>query len=191
MFQWIFFWRRPRSSEAETPRQEAEHSLMTELEPISMQPEQHNEDGRDGDRRNEVNSRWKETRTLMVVRSNTARALEPEDAEDDSEAKPVIILPAGPSAIPQPAAITLTKSAGHESSPAGKSAGAFDVTNSTKTARIAYFTHGYYAAASLGPPRLTAPASTYDLKHSPRALHNQAIAEARLGNAPEGLPATE
>jgi hypothetical protein len=154
--------------------------------------DQRNADQRNENRRNDMNSRWKETRTLMVVRSNTARAVEPQYVEDDSEAKPVIVLPVGPSAIAQPAATVGTKSMGRESSPTGKSTGAFDLTDSSKASRIAYFTPGCYAVASLGSLRLTTPALTFDTKHFPRALHNQAsIAEARPGNVPEGLPATE
>ena len=179
MFRWLFFWRRKQLPKPDASKPEAEPSLETEPEPISMPQE----------RRDDVSSRSKGTRTLMVVRSNTARAVEPQCVEDDSAAKPVLALPAGLHVISQPAETVETKPRQAEGSLTGK----VDASDVPKSGRINYFTRGCYAVASLGRPRLIAPDVILDTRRGrPRTLPGQnGTADAVLNKAQLHPPAAE
>ena len=148
MWQWIFFWRRQESPKTDAARPDADQSPESkppQTEPeLSSMPEQ---------RRNEMNVRWKDTRTLTVVRSNAARAVEAQPVEDEPKPKPVLVLPIEAGAIAQPGEDAATKAEEDEGSSTGKG----DASDWAKSGRIAYFTRGCYAVARLGRPRLTAP----------------------------------
>jgi hypothetical protein len=178
MFERIFVWRRRRLPPAEASNPEPELLPVTNPEPISM-PEV---------RRSELNSR-RDTRTLMVVHSNTVRALEAQPVEDDDEAKPVLVLPVGPSIVSPPPLPAEAKPEQQEDSSTGQ-----PDSDLPQSGRIAYFTHGCYAVASLGPPKLTRPDLIRDAKRG-RLLQphlGQSIAaNAKPGNAPERSPAAQ
>jgi hypothetical protein len=173
MFERIFFWRGRRLPQAEAPRPEPELLPVTNPEPISM-PEVW---------RTELNSPRRDSRTLMVVHSNTARALEAQPVEHDDEAKPVLVLSVGPSILPPPPRPAEAKPEPHQDSPTGQ-----PDSDLPQSGRIAYFTHGCYAVASLGSPKLTAPDLIRDAKRrrlpQPR-LDQSSTANAKPGNEPE------
>ena len=110
MWQWIFFWRRQESPKADAAQPDVELSPQTEPEP-SNTPEE---------RRNEMKTQWKEGRTLMVVRSNTARAVEAQYVEDEPEPKPVLVLPIESRTNSQPGEAAETKAEEGEGSSTGK-----------------------------------------------------------------------
>lgn len=181
MWQWIFFWRRQQSPNAEAAKSVAELSPQTEPE-LSGMPEQ---------RSNEMKARWKNTRTLMVVRSNTARAVDAQYVEDEPEPKPVLVLPIEAGTISPPGEAAATKP---EKEDAASSTGEGDALDLATSGRIAYFTHGCYAVAGLGGPRLTAPDLMLNIRRGrfPRALPNQdSTAEANPGNAQGRSPAAQ
>jgi len=181
MFRWIFFWRRQQMPEAEA-EQEPQATSVSKPEPITM-PEE---------RRNEVNSRSRETRTLMVVRSNTVRALEAQqsaqEAEDAPEPKPVVVLPVGRgTTLPAPAVVPKPEEPGDS---------AIDRSNASdlpKSGRINYFKHGCYAVASHRGPRLTAPGLSLDMERgrSPGSSPNQSGAAGANLDGAQRMPVAE
>jgi hypothetical protein len=179
---WIFFWRRQPLPKVGEANREADLSPVTGPEPISMLQEQ----------RKESNSPPKDARTLMLVHSNTIRVPElqydPHHVEDDSEATPVRVLPAGSSILSQPASMVETKPQAQNCFRASK----VDATNSADLARIHYFTHCSYAVASLGRPRLIAPDFLLAIRRarSPNRLAKQNnCVEAAPGNDQRRSPA--
>ena len=181
MFRWIFFWRRQQMPKA-AAQQEPQPTSVSKPEPISM-PEE---------RRNEVNSRSRETRTLMVVRSNTVRALEaqeaPQEADEVPEPKPVVMLPVGRGTTSPAAAV--------EPKPEEPGDSAIDKSNASdllKSGRFTYFTHGCYAVASLRGPRLTAPGLILDMERgrSPGSSPNQSGAAGANLDGAQRMPVAE
>jgi hypothetical protein len=181
MWQWIFFWRRQQSPNADAAKSVAELSPRTEPE-LSGMPEE---------RSNEMKARWKNTRTLMVVHSNTARAVEAQYVEDDPEPepKPVLVLPIEAGTLSQSEAAT-TKPEEDEDSATGKG----DASDLVTRGRINYFTHGCYAVAGLGGPRLTVP---YLMRNRRRARFLRALpdqnstAATKPGSAQGRSPAAQ
>lgn len=141
-------------------------------------------------RPHEMKARWKDTRTLMVVRSNSAVEAHVEGRYVEDEPKPLLVLPIEAGAISQPGEDAATNSKEDEGSSTGKG-GASDLAVS---GRIAYFTHGCYALAGLGGPRLTAPDLMLNIRRGsfPLALPNpNGTAAAKPGNAQGRPPAAQ
>ncbi len=162
---WIFFWRRQPLPKVEEANSEAKLSPVIGPEQTSMLQE----------RRNESSSLPKDTRTLMLVHSNTVGGPElqydPHNVEDDAAATPVRVLPAESIILSQPASTEETNSQAQNSLLTSR----VDPASSAELARIQYFRHCSYAVASLGRPRLIAPDFLLETRRarSPNTLAKQ------------------
>jgi hypothetical protein len=179
MFRWFCFWRRKQLRKAYPPERQAEPSSENQPEAISMKEEL----------RDDPKPQVKDARRLVVVRPNTVPAVETESAEDEADAKPLVVPTLGPHVVSQPANTPGTKAEALERSFVSQ----VDVFDLSRDERAIYFTHGCYALASLGPPRLTAPGLLPDTRRQPRPRTvpgQDSSAEATSVNPQGRSPAT-